>query len=156
MPGLKDYKDSDKRGQKYLVFLLNEEEYAVDVVKVKEIIPYTEVTEVPNTSPYVSGVISLRGVVIPVLDFKKCAGASSKPQIQKDRIIIVNYHKFLAGIPVDFVKEVVNIFPENFRPDPQFMGKEKIEFLHGIIEYKDRFIMVLKISVLLNYLRHEN
>jgi purine-binding chemotaxis protein CheW len=156
MPGFKDYKDSDKRGQRYLVFLLNEEEYAVEVVKVKEIIQYTEVTEVPNTSPYVSGVISLRGVVIPILDFKRCVGSSLKQQIIKDRIIIINYHKFLAGIPVDFVKEVVNIFPENIRLDPQFMGKEKMEFLHGIIEYKDRFIMVLKTSVLLDYLRHEN
>lgn len=142
--------------EKYLIFLLNEEEYAIEVIKVKEVIQYREVTEIPNTSPFVSGVISLRGIVIPILDFKRCAGSSSKQQIKKDRIIIINYHKFLAGIPVDFVKEVVNISPENFRPVPQFMGKEKMEFLNGIIEYKDRFIMALKTSVLLNYLRHEN
>lgn len=142
--------------QKYLTFLLNEEEYAVEVIKVREVIHYTEITEVPNTSPYVAGVISLRGVIIPVLDFKKCTGSSLKQESQKKRIIVVNYRKSLAGIPVDLVKEVINVFPEDFRPVPQLMDKEKLEFMDRVIEYKDRFIMVLKTPVLIDYLRYEN
>ena len=146
----------DRGVQKYLSFRLDSEEYAIEVFKIKEVIKYPEVTEVPNVTPYVKGVMSLRGVVIPVLDFKKCLGFSDNQLIQRTRIIIIMHKKYIAGLPVDSVEEVININGDKIRPVPQFMGKDKLEFLKGIIEYRDRFIMILKTSTLLEHIRNEN
>lgn len=148
--------DQDKGVQKYLSFKLDGEEYAIEVFKIKEVIKYPEVAEVPNVTPYVKGIILLRGILVPVLDFEKCLGFSDNQPIQRTRIIIIRHKKCVAGLPVDSVKEVININGDKIKPVPRFMGKDKVEFLKGIIEYRDRFIMVLKTSALLEHMRNEN
>lgn len=132
----------------YLRFTINNEVYAVDVKNVREIINYIEPTEVPNASPYVKGVISLRGSIIPVINFSLCHN--------KKNIIIIGYKNYTAGLPVDKVREVIYVAEDKFSPVPQFVEKEKVEFYKGIIEYKDLFIMVLKTETLLAYLKNKS
>lgn len=139
---------------RYLIFKLDNEDYALEVHKIKEIIKYTKVTEVPNASCYVKGVISLRGVVVPVLDIKKCFGIPDKEPTKMTRIIVVNYKEQVAGLPVDSIDEVKNISSDTMVPLPKFGEREKLEFLKGIIEFKDKFILVLKTSVLLDRLKY--
>ena len=148
-----DLLEKENKRQKYLVFQIDNEEYAVEVFKIKEIINDTEVTEIPNTSPYVKGVISRRGVIIPILDLRKFLGLyDSQPQ-RKTRIIIIGHKQSMAGLPVDSVREVESVPSNKVTPVPQFMKKEKVEFLKGVIQYNDRFISLLKTTALLARLK---
>ncbi|MBI5193426.1 MAG: purine-binding chemotaxis protein CheW [Nitrospirae bacterium] len=144
----------------YLRFTIDNEVYAVDVINVREIINYIEPTEVPNAGPYVKGVISLRGTIIPVIAFSRYHNppySDSHPQHGKKKNIIIIGHKNLAaGLPVDRVREVIYVTEDKFSPVPQFVEKEKVEFYKGIIEYKDLFIMALKTETLLAYLKNKN
>lgn len=148
--------EKEDKEDRYIMFKLDNEEYAVEVYQTKEVINYAEVTEVPNVSLYVKGVISLRGIVIPILDIKKCFGFPDSQPTRKARIIVINCKEQIAGLPVDSVEEVKNISAGTIIPVPQFMEREKTEFLKGIIEYNNRFIMILKTSVLLGRLIYGN
>ncbi len=145
--------EPDEMAQKYLDFRLNDEEYAVEVFKVKEIMKYIEVSEVPNTSLYLMGVISLRGVVIPVLDIKRCLGLSDSLPTRRLRIIVIKHGENVAGLPVDSVREVINVVPYKIKPFPQFMKEERVNFFKGVIEYMDRFIALLNIHTFLGFLK---
>src|SRR3970040_2547752 len=107
-----DLLEKENKRQKYLVFQIDNEEYAVEVFKIKEIINDAEVTEIPNTSPYVKGVISRRGVIIPILDLRKYLGFDDSQPRRKIRIIIGGHKQSLAGLPVDSVREVESV-PSN-------------------------------------------
>lgn len=148
-----DLLEKENKRQKYLVFQIDNEEYAVEVFKIKEIINDTEVTEIPNTSPYVKGVISRRGVIIPILDLRKYLGFDDSQPQRKTRIIIIGHKQSMAGLPVDSVREVESVPSNKVTPVPQFMKKEKVEFLKGVIQYSDRFISLLKTTVLLDRLK---
>ncbi len=148
-----DLLEKEDSKQKYLVFQIDNEEYAVEVFNIKEIINNAKVTEIPNTSPYVKGVISRRGVIIPILDLRKYLGFDDSQPRRKIRIIIVGHKQSMAGLPVDSVREVESVSSDKVTPVPQFMKREKAEFLNGIIEQNDRFISVLKTAVLLERLK---
>src|SRR3970040_2117378 len=143
-----DLLEKENKRQKYLVFQIDNEEYAREGFKRKEIINDTEVTEIPNTSPYVKGVISRRGVIIPILDLRKYLGFDDSQPQRKIRIIIIGHKQSMAGLPVDSVREVESIPSDKVTPVPQFMKREKTEFLKGVIQYNDRFISLLKTTVL--------
>src|SRR3990170_1283117 len=148
-----DLLEKDNQEQKYLIFQIDNEEYAVEVFKIKEIINDTEVTEIPNTSPYVKGVISRRGVIIPILDLRKYLGFDDSQPQRKTRIIIIGHKQSMAGLPVDSVREVESVPSNKVTPVPQFMKKEKVEFLKGVIEQNNRFISLLKTTALLERLK---
>lgn len=139
--------------QKYLIFQISDEEFAIEVSKVKEVINYTQVTEIPNTSPYAKGVISRRGVIIPILDLRKCLGFDDCQPCRKARIIIIGHKQSMAGLPVDFVIETESVPSDKIIPVPQFMKSEKAEFLKEVIEHNNRFIGLLKTAVLLDRLK---
>lgn len=142
----------------YLRFTINNEVYAVEVINVREIINYIEPTEVPNAGPFVKGVISLRGVIIPVIAFSRCHNFpySDSLHLIKKNIIIIGHKNHSAGLPVDKVREVIYVAKDKFSPVPQFVEKEKVEFYKGIIEYKEIFMMVLKTETLLDYLKNKS
>lgn len=138
----------------YLSFRLEGEEYAIEVYSIKEVIKNAEVTEVPNITSFVKGVISLRGMVIPVVDFKRYLGLSDSKPSNKARMIIVGHKRYIAGLSVDSVGEVINVSHDKVNPIPRFMEKERREFFKGVVEYKDRFIMVLKTDILLEHIKN--
>ena len=149
------HQEDDKHANKYLRFDVYNEVYALEVLKIKEIINYREVTEVPNTSPYVRGVISLRGAVIPIINCRRCLNSNEIGEDNKKNIIILGYNGLVAGLPVSRVMDVIYINEDKFSAVPQFVGKEKMEFFKGIIEYRDKFIMVIKIEAWLGNLKNK-
>ena len=150
------HQEDDKHANKYLRFDIYNEVYALEVLKIKEIINYREVTEVPNTSPYVSGVISLRGAIIPIINCRRCLNSHEIGAGHKKNIIILGYNGLIAGLPVSRVRDVIYINEDKFSTVPQFVGKEKMEYFKGIIEYRDKFIMVIKIEALLGNLKNKD
>ena len=132
---------------KYLVFKLSNQDYATDVSMVKEVIHYTDLTEVPNTDSYIRGVLSLRGIVVPVLDFMEYMGLPATIITMNTRILIVHYYDLFIGILVDSVEGVFAISSDRFVPVPAFIGKENLRFFKAAIEYNNKFILLIETRI---------
>ena len=106
----------DKEG-KYLTFALGPEEYGLEILKVREIIGYMDITAVPQTPHHVRGVINLRGQVIPVIDLRAKFSMEAADVTEETCIIVVETsqgdHTFSTGIVVDHVQEVLDIAGED-------------------------------------------
>ena len=109
---------------KYLTFALADEEYGIGILKVREIIGLMEITAVPQTPPYVKGVINLRGRVIPVLELRAKFGMPAQEYNDRTCIIVVEVRTesgtIQVGMLVDSVSEVLNITAEEIEPPPSF------------------------------------
>lgn len=113
-----------ERGGKYLTFALAQEEYGLEILKVREIIGYMDITAVPQTPHFVKGVINLRGQIIPVIDLRAQFGMEAAEVTDQTCIIVVEVSrdgcKCNSGIVVDCVLEVLDIAGENIEETPQF------------------------------------
>lgn len=124
------------------------EEYAVDIRSVQEIIRLQEITRVPHASPYVSGVINLRGRVIPVMDIRKRFNLPSKEYGEVTRIIIIDSNDALVGMIVDNVSEVIRLPGEDIGLPP---GSSNInsKFFDGIGKLGNRLLVMLNLEKIL-------
>ncbi len=124
-------------GEKYLTFALGNEEYGLEILKVREIIGYMEITAVPRTPSHVKGVINLRGQVISVVDLRTKFQMKEVEKTEATCIIVVEItgiagRKLSTGIIVDRVSEVLNILPDNIEPAPEFGGAVNTDFILGM------------------------
>ena len=131
----------------YLTFTLDEEQYAVDVRKVKEVLEYTRITRVPRTKEYMRGVINLRGSVVPVVDLRMKFGLSETEQTISTSIIVaeieMSNETVVVGSLADSVQEVINMDTEQIESTPRMGSKINTEFIKGIGKHGGRFILVL-------------
>ncbi len=125
-----------QRQGKYLTFVLGDEEYGLEILKVREIIGYMDITSVPQTPNYVRGVINLRGQIVPVVDLRAKFGMEAIETSRETAIIVVettqNNHTFRTGIVVDHVQEVLDIAGEDIEKTPQFGTEVKTDFILGM------------------------
>ncbi|MHC4532964.1 MAG: chemotaxis protein CheW [Planctomycetota bacterium] len=121
---------------KYLTFALGAEEYGLEILKVREIIGYMDITAVPQTPHYIKGVVNLRGQVIPVIDLRAKFGMQATEVTEETCIIVVetsgSSHKFSTGVVVDHVQEVLDIAGENIEEAPQFGSAVNTDFILGM------------------------
>ena len=143
----------DKEG-KYLTFALANEEYGLEILKVREIIGYIDVTAVPQTPHYVKGVINLRGQVIPVVDLRAKFGMQTTDVTDETCIIVVEItqagRKCSTGIVVDRVQEVLDIAGKDIEAAPQFGGSVAIDFILGMGKVNDSVKILLDIDRVLD------
>ena len=135
---------------KYLTFGLAEEEYGLEILRVREIIGMMEITAVPRTPAYVKGVINLRGKVIPVVDLRLKVGMAAEERTDQTCIIVVNIGEVEMGIIVDQVREVINISAENIEEPPSFGDQVDTEFILGMGKSETKVTILLDISKLLS------
>ncbi len=139
----------EKEG-KYLTFTLGSEEYGLEILKVREIFGYMEITAIPQTPAYVKGVINLRGQVIPVIDLRAKFGMETAELTEETCIIVaeVNQGKqtFSTGIVVDRVQEVLDIDGENVEETPQFGSSVNTDFILGMGKIGDTVKILLNID----------
>lgn len=123
-------------GGKYLTFALGKEGYGLEILKVREIIGFMEITAVPRTPAHVKGVINLRGQVISVVDLRSKFGMEAAAKTDETCIIVVDVsqggRKVNTGIIVDKVSEVQNIAEENIEPPPAFGASVSTDFILGM------------------------
>ena len=135
---------------KYLTFALAHEEYGLEILKVREIIGYIDVTAVPQTPHYVKGVINLRGQVIPVVDLRAKFGMETTGVTDETCIIVVEIaqgsRKFSTGIVVDRVQEVLDIPGDNIEEAPQFDSSVDTDFILGMGKVGDSVKILLDID----------
>jgi len=139
----------DKEG-KYLTFALANEEYGLEILKVREIIGYIDVTAVPQTPSHVKGVINLRGQVIPVVDLRAKFGMATTEVTEQTCIIVVEItqsgRKFNTGIVVDRVQEVLDILGRDIEEAPQFGSSVDTDFILGMGKIGDKVKILLDID----------
>jgi purine-binding chemotaxis protein CheW len=143
----------DDRTGKYLAFHLGKEEFAIRVMKVREIMGVLEITAVPQMPDYVRGVINLRGKVIPVVDLRRKFGLPGVEYDQKTCIIVVQVRgeagPMMMGAVVDGVSEVVNFAAGDIEDTPDFGGGGKVPYLLGMAKSKGRVRILLDIDEVL-------
>jgi len=126
---------AQKQG-KYLTFAIEDEEYGLEILKVREIIGYMAITPVPQTPAYVKGVINLRGQVIPVIDLRSKFGMPQKEVTEQTCIIVVevsrNGQRNDTGIVVDRVQEVLFISGDQIQETPEFGSTVDTDFILGL------------------------
>lgn len=136
-------------GGKFLTFRLQEEEYGLEILMVREIIGVIDITPVPQTPDYVKGVINLRGKVIPIIDLRLKFSLDEAEHTNETCIIVVDVGTMLMGIVVDTVSEVLDIKASDIEPPPSFGSKLRTDYIMGIGKVKDEVKILLDIGKVL-------
>lgn len=138
----------------YLTFLTAGEEYAISIVKVREIIEYEIVTTVPNTPPWVSGVTNLRGKVVPVVDLAVKFGLPASRVTKFSCIIITDVlfqgENLTMGVLADSVSQVIDLSADDIEKTPPFGTRVKTEYLLGMGAIGKKFCLILDIDKVLS------
>lgn len=141
------------KGGKYLTFALGKEGYGLEILKVREIIGYMDITAIPQTPAYVKGVINLRGQVIPVIDLRAKFAMEIAERTEETCIIVVEINtgktRFSTGIVVDRVSEVLDIPDSNIENPPEFGSNVDTQFILGMGKVNDSVKILLDIDKVL-------
>ena len=146
--------DGPRREGKYLTFALGSEEYGLEILKVREIFGYMEITAIPKTPQHVKGVINLRGQVIPVIDIRIKFDMESVQTTDQTCVIVVeteqNNQKFSTGLVVDRVQEVLDIKEDAIQDSPNFGSKVDTNFILGMGKVEKEVKILLDIDKVLD------
>jgi len=134
----------------HLTFKLDNEVFAVDISKVREVLEFSTVTKVPQTPEFMRGVINLRGSVVPVVDLRLKFGMSETEKTVNTCIIIVEVsldgETAVLGALADSVQEVFEFEPSQIEPAPKIGTRLKTDFIKGMGKRDDEFIIILDID----------
>lgn len=143
MPGLVDAKG----GRQFLVFSLAEEVFAIDILRIREIIEFGSVATVPLMPDTVRGVINLRGSVVPVVDLVARFGRGQMQTSRRTCVVILEVGQGddlqVIGVMVDAVNEVLEIAATDIEPPPAFGTRLRTDFIAGMAKAGGRFIILL-------------
>ena len=131
-------------------FRLGDDLFAIDIMRIKEIIRPQKLSSLPKAPPFVEGVINLRGSVIPVIDLRKRFDMPEREESLPIRLLIVAVTGQLLGLVVDDVTEVVTVPVKDIKPPPQMVGGVGAEYLIGVCLARESLIMLLNIDQLLS------
>lgn len=135
---------------KFLTFVLGNEEYGIEILRVREIIGLMDITTVPQTPDYMKGVINLRGKVIPVIDLRLKFSMQEEIHTQETCVIVVEVNNTSIGIIVDSVSEVLDIKSGDIEETPSFGQGIDTNFIMGLGKVKEQIIILLDIESVLS------
>ncbi len=139
--------DVQQEEAQYLTFFLGKEMFAFDILGIKEIIEYGNLTSVPMMPEFIRGVINLRGAVVPVVDLSARFGRAASVVTRRSCIVIIEAEnegeKQDIGVMVDAVSEVLEIPAAEIEPAPSFGVKIRTDFINGMGKVKDKFVIIL-------------
>ncbi|MGR9012125.1 MAG: chemotaxis protein CheW [Gammaproteobacteria bacterium] len=140
--------------QQYLTFMLSGETYAISILRIKEIIQYGQLTEVPRMPSFIRGVINLRGAVVPVIDLSARFGKPPTQVGRRNCIIIIEVdledETHSIGVMVDAVNAVLEISDSEIEPPPTFGTNIRTEFIAGMGKINGKFVIILNIQQVLS------
>lgn len=144
---LDDVSKSDELIQ-LVSFMLADEEYGVEVLKVREIIRMPTITKMPNVPQHVEGIINLRGKVIPIISMRRRFNLMENENNSQTRIIIMDVVGNLTGFIVDSVSEVIRIHGSEIQPPPTMMISSGVgqEFITGVYNHAERLLIIMDID----------
>lgn len=134
--------------EEFLTFRLGQEEYAIDILQVREIRAQEPVTRIADAAEFVMGVINLRGTIVPILDLRIKFNLP-RSNDASTVVIILSIDERLTGVVVDAVSDVVSLLAEQIRPTPSLDGSNGSAFIRGIAPVEGRMLIVADIAALL-------
>ncbi|MEW6771132.1 MAG: chemotaxis protein CheW [Bacillota bacterium] len=144
-----DDEGEDTQEDKFLTFILGEEEYGIEIRHVTEIIGIQNITEVPDMPLYVKGVINLRGKVIPVMDVRLRFGMAEREYDDRTCIVVINIDGQAVGLIVDRVSEVLDIPKNDIEPPPAVRKGAGSRFIQGMGKVGEEVKILLNAEKLL-------
>jgi len=139
--------------EQYLTFLLGDEEYGVEILRVQEIKGWDNVTRIPNSPHYLCGVLNLRGTIVPVVDLRLRFGMPARAYTPTTVVVVLKVDGITqrtVGIVVDGVSDAHNVLPEEIKPAPDFGSSINTDFITGLVSIDDNMMMILNIDSLLS------
>lgn len=140
--------------REYLTFILNGEEFGIDILCVQEIRGWSPVTEIPNTPEYLKGVINLRGVIVPVVDLRE--RFTQQPQDYDSTTVVIilraviDTKTVVVGIVVDAVSEVYKLQQKDIKQSPDFGTHIDSRFIDGMATIQEKIIILMNAQSLLD------
>ena len=144
-----ELKEDEHIEDMYLTFSVADEEYAVSISYVTEIVGLQKMVEVPDVPEYIKGVINLRGKVIPIMDVRLRFGLPEIDYYDRTCIIVLEVDEVFTGLVVDAVSEVVEIAPENITPPPSFRKDAGESVISGMGKRDQKVSIILDVNRLL-------
>ena len=136
--------------QQFLCFKVSDEIYGIDIMDIKELIKPREVTEVPRSPSFVSGIISLRGVIVPIIDMLDRLGLARERVTGRERVIVVRHADSFSGLLVDEIIQVVRISKDDVEAAPPVLEGIDRDFVTGIGRADGRMIILLNLINIVN------
>lgn len=141
--------EEDTLEDQYLIFSLGERHYGIEIRHITEIVGLQTIAEVPETPPYVVGVMNLRGKIIPLVDARIRLGLEKISYNDKTCVIIFELENKIVGLIVDTVKEVLHISKEQMEVAPSFQEAERSRFVKYLAKIKDKVKIILDLNILI-------
>jgi purine-binding chemotaxis protein CheW len=142
--------DNVGNADQYLTFLLNGEEYGVDILRVQEIKGWMPTTKIPNTPEYIRGVMNLRGAIVPIIDLRLRFNMPAIEQTATTVVIVLKVESEAGertiGFVVDAVSEVYNVSAEHFKAAPDFGNQVHTDFIRALATVDEKMIILLDID----------
>lgn len=139
----------ESRFDTYTVFVLEGESYAISIKYAEEIVRVPHITRVPHSPPLISGVIQLRGKIIPLINIKKRLGLSERETGERSRIIVITSRGRTMGILADSVDRVERICQDDIEPAPPEVLTEYSDYIYGVKREKEEMVIFLDVDKLL-------
>ncbi len=142
---------ADTRGElrQFISFSVGDEEYGLELLRVKEVIRVREITWLPRAASFVKGIINLRGDMIPIIDLRDKFGLPAQEASTTTRVIVGEVDGQLVGMVVDSAGQVVRIPADQIDPPPEVFGGVPRNFITGVGRLEDRQVTLLDVDVIL-------
>ena len=142
---------SYSEGTRLITFILGQEKYGLDILKVRELISFPEgLTRIPRMPDFIVGMFNLRGLVIPVMDLRKKFNMSDEERHEFSVIIIVDVENKYIGLTVDAVSDVIFVKEDEMQDTSELAVNVDTKFIKGVAKTKDEMIILLDIDYLLS------
>jgi purine-binding chemotaxis protein CheW len=140
--------------EQFLTFILNDEEYGIDILKVQGIQGLGKVTALPHTPEFILGVVNLRGAIVPIINLRSRFGMELIPDGPTTVVIVVKVQseksERIVGLLVDAVSEVHDIARDDLKPAPDFGSSVNSSFISALATVDERMLILLDIDHLIN------
>jgi purine-binding chemotaxis protein CheW len=134
--------------QQFVYFTIGDQHCCVDIMSVREIRAWTGTTSLPNSAPYIRGVINLRGVILPVIDLRIRFGQGESQPTAGNVIIIVAIGETLSGLLVDGVSDILTVPISSIAPIPELEGEDRNPFFRGLIMGQENLMAIIALDQL--------
>jgi purine-binding chemotaxis protein CheW len=136
----------DETQAELLGFMLADEEYALDVLEVREIIRLQPITAVPRSADWILGIVTLRGVIVPIFDLRRRLGLPPGEAGPETRIVVAARGGEPAGLVVDRITQVLRVPHDRVEPPPHTIAAAEAEYLRGVARLEDRLVILLNLA----------
>jgi len=132
--------------QQFITFKLDTAEYGVDIMAVREIKGWSETTAIPNSPRFISGVINLRGIIVPIMDLRARFGMEPVQPTSMHVVIIINTGQRTTGLLVDAVSDIISVAPDAIRAIPDMGVDTREKLLAGLVPLPDRMVSLVSLD----------